>query len=68
MTNLTDLKDEWDLLKNTPMIDVLAEDLTAHSVELLTMRLEAIKGEISRTEQAIAQKGDARQSAESFFS
>lgn len=68
MTNLTDLKDEWELLKNTPMIDVLAEDLTLHSVELLTMRLDAIKGEISRTEQAITQKGDARQSAESFFS
>lgn len=66
MANI-DFDDETDLPKGAPVAQVTAEDLTEHSVEALKIRLAALKAEIKRTEQAIADKGDARLSAEQFF-
>lgn len=66
MTNF-DFDDELDLPKNSPMAAMTGEDLTAHSVEILKIRLDAVKAEIIRTEQAISDKGDAKNSAESYF-
>jgi len=62
-----DFDDESDLPKGAPVAQMRTEDLTEHSVEALEARLAALKAEIKRTEQAIAEKGDARLSAERFF-
>ena len=66
MTNV-DFDDEGTLAKNSPLVLMQSEELEVHSVAVLKNRLEALKAEISRTERAIADKGDAKQSAESFF-
>ena len=66
MTN-SNFDDELDIPKGSPLAQILAEELAQHSVESLKNRLEALKLEIIRTEKAIADKGDARLSAESFF-
>lgn len=62
-----DFEDELDLPKGAPLDLVMKEELEVYSVEALKNRLLVLKTEISRTEQAIVDKGDARQSAESFF-
>jgi len=63
----SDFDEEYDLPKGAPVAQVMAEDLAEHSVEALKARLAALRAEIKRTEQAIADKGDARLSAEQFF-
>lgn len=64
---MTDDDDELGLPKNSPMVLMVQEDLTEHSVEVLKARLGALKKEIYRTDQSIVEKGDAKQSAESYF-
>lgn len=64
---MTELGDEFPLPKNSPLGLMLVEDLNVHSVEVLKARLDALRAEIDRTDQAISDKGDAKQSAESFF-
>jgi len=59
--------DAVGLGKQSPMILMVKEDLAAHSVEVLTLRLKALRAEIMRTDQAIASKGKAKDSAENFF-
>ncbi|MBL4800996.1 MAG: DUF1192 domain-containing protein [Emcibacter sp.] len=66
MTNY-DFDDEIFFPKNGPIAIMRMEDLSVHSVEILKKRLEVLKIEILRTEQAIIHKGDARESAENFF-
>ncbi len=63
----SDFDDDLDLPKNSPVVLLVAEDLTEHSVEVLKKRLDILKTEIKRTDQAIADKGEAKNSAESFF-
>jgi len=66
MTN-TDFEDDGPLTKKSPVVLMQAEELELHSVAVLKERLLALKAEINRTERAIADKGNAKQSAESFF-
>jgi uncharacterized small protein (DUF1192 family) len=47
---------DFDLPKNSPMMVMRAEDLSVHSVELLKIRLQVLKAEIDRTDQAIVDK------------
>lgn len=63
----SDFDDDLGLPKNSPVVSLVAEDLTEHSVEVLKKRLEILRTEIKRTDQAIADKGEAKSSAESFF-
>lgn len=62
-----DFDDEPDLPRGAPLDLLLREELEGYSVQALKNRLLALKAEISRTEQAISDKGDAKQSAENFF-
>lgn len=64
---MTDMDDDFPLPKDSPLKLMIKEDLDVHSVELLKARLEALRAEIGRTDQAISDKGDAKQSAESIF-
>lgn len=64
---MTDSEGGFSLPKSSPVMVIMKEDLTAHSVEVLKARLNALRAETDRTGQAIADKGDAKQSAESFF-
>ncbi len=64
---MTDCDDDAPLLKDSPLAVMMKEDLSVHSVEVLKARLEALREEIVRIDQAIADKGDAKNSAESFF-
>lgn len=66
MANI-DFDDEFELPKGSPLALLVIEDLAEHSVEALNSRLEALKAEAKRTEQAIADKGVAKLSAESIF-
>ena len=43
MTN-SDFDDDVDLPKNSPVMVMRAEDLSVHSVELLKIRLQVVKG------------------------
>ena len=65
--NNSDFEDESSLAKGAPLSLMVVEDLSVHSVAVLKTRLKALKTEIKRTDQAIIDKGDARQSAESIF-
>lgn len=65
--NNSDFDDEDGLGKDSPLSLMVTEDLSVHSVAVLKIRLEVLKTEIKRIDQAIIDKGDARQSAESFF-
>ncbi len=64
---MTDFEDDLPLAKDSPLVMMMKEDLAVHSVEVLKARLESLRTEIDRTNQALADKGDAKQSAESFF-
>lgn len=64
---MTEFDDDFPLPKTSPVAVMIKEDLTLHSKEVLMARLEALRAEIDRTNQAIVDKGDAKQSAESFF-
>ncbi|MCK5424808.1 MAG: DUF1192 domain-containing protein [Emcibacter sp.] len=64
---MTDFDDDFPLAKNSPIMEMMKEDLATHSVEVLKARLQALGSEIDRTEQAITDKGAAKESAESFF-
>lgn len=64
---MTDFDDDFPLAKNSPIMVMMKEDLATHSVEVLKARLQALGSEIDRTKQAITDKGDAKESAESFF-
>ncbi len=63
----SDFDDDLGLPKNSPAVSLVAEELSEHSVEVLKKRLDVLRMEIKRTDQAIADKGDARVSAESIF-
>jgi len=65
--SFSDFDDELVLLKDSPIESLMKEDLATHSVEILNLRLEALKSEIRRTDKAIECKGDAKNSAENFF-
>ncbi|MCF8473788.1 MAG: DUF1192 family protein [Emcibacter sp.] len=63
----SDFDDESVFPKDTPLKLMMKEDLALHSVEALEIRLLALENEITRTKKAIAEKRDAKKSAESFF-
>ncbi len=65
--SFSDLDDELERLKDSPIAPLMKEDLAVHSVEMLNLRLKALKSEIRRTDKAIECKGDAKNSAESLF-
>ncbi|VAX03594.1 hypothetical protein MNBD_ALPHA03-1526 [hydrothermal vent metagenome] len=65
--SFSDFDDELERLKDSPIAPLIKEDLAVHSVEMLNLRLRALKSEIRRTDKAIESKGDAKNSAESFF-
>ena len=58
---------DFDLPKKSPVMVMRAEDLSVHSVELLKIRLQMLKAEINRTDQENVDKGNAKQSVESYF-
>ena len=64
---MMDSDDDFILPKKSPVVEMMNEELSVHSVELLQARLEALRSEIVRTDQAILDKGDAKKSAENFF-
>lgn len=65
--NNSDFDDEVALAIDAPLSLMGPEDLSVHSVAVLKIRLLALKAERKRTDQAIIDKGDARQSLESLF-
>lgn len=54
--------------RDGPLNALGLEDLSALSVTDLSARIEALRAEISRTEQALAQKDARRSEAEALFS
>lgn len=46
---------------------VIGEDLAAHSVDELTVRIATLEAEIARTKEMLAQKEASRTAAASFF-
>lgn len=64
---MIDSDDDSIFSKKSPIVEVMNEELSVHSVELLKARLVVLRSEIKRTDQAILDKGLAAQSAEEFF-
>lgn len=63
-----DPDEDRTLAKDTPITLLRQEDLETYSVAALEARRGHLRAEIARTEQAITDKGAAKQSAESLFS
>lgn len=59
--------DDLPRQKDDALKQLQKEDLDPYSIEALKARIEGLRGEIARSEAAIAEKSDSRSEAEALF-